>query len=220
MSKQEMAALGWDQCDVILVTGDAYVDHPSFGAAIIGRVLEAAGFRVAIIAQPDWRGIDDFQKLGKPRLFFGVTSGNIDSMLHHYTANKKIRHDDPYSPGGRHGLRPNRAVIVYSNSIRQAYKDVPIVIGGIEASLRRLAHYDYWDDAVRRSILFDAKADILVYGMGEAAIRRVAGVLNTEDRRQNSECGIPKTGDRKPKTEYRILILKFQIPNSKFKIPN
>ncbi len=176
-----MQTLGWDQCDVILVTGDAYVDHPSFGAAVIGRVLEDQGFKVGIIAQPDWRSPADVMRLGRPRLFFGVTSGNIDSMLHHYTANKKLRHDDPYSPGGRHGLRPNRAVIVYSNLIRQSYKDVPIVLGGIEASLRRLAHYDYWDDAVRRSILFDAKADLLVYGMGERAVGRIAQLLNTEE---------------------------------------
>jgi len=182
-----MQARGWDQCDVILVTGDAYVDHPSFGSAVIGRVLEGQGFKVGIIAQPDWRSPADVMRLGRPRLFFGVTSGNIDSMLHHYTANKKLRHDDPYSPGGRHGLRPNRAVIVYSNLIRQSCKDVPIVLGGIEASLRRLAHYDYWDDAVRRSILFDAKADLLVYGMGERAVGRIAQLLNTEDGRQNIE---------------------------------
>ncbi|MBU1356739.1 MAG: YgiQ family radical SAM protein [Candidatus Edwardsbacteria bacterium] len=180
MTKTEMDSLGWEQCDIILVSGDAYVDHPSFGPAIIGRVLEAQGFKVGIIAQPDWHSPDDFTRLGRPRLFFGVTSGNIDSMLHHYTANKKLRHDDPYSPGGRHGLRPNRAAIVYSNLIRQAYKDVPIVLGGIEASLRRLAHYDYWDDAARRSILFDARADLLVYGMGEKAIGRIAQILNTE----------------------------------------
>ncbi|MBI5806515.1 YgiQ family radical SAM protein [candidate division TA06 bacterium] len=179
-TKKEIQALGWDQCDVILVTGDAYVDQPSFGAAVIGRVLGVQGFKVGIIAQPDWRSPADVMRLGRPRLFFGVTSGNIDSMLHHYTANKKLRHDDPYSPGGRHGLRPNRAVIVYSNLIRQSCKDVPIVLGGIEASLRRLAHYDYWDDAVRRSILFDAKADLLVYGMGERAVGRIAGLLNAE----------------------------------------
>jgi len=186
-TKNEMTARGWQQCDVILVTGDAFVDHPSFGAAVIGRVLEEQGFKVGIIAQPDWRSPADVMRLGRPRLFFGVTSGNIDSMLHHYTANKKLRHDDPYSPGGRHGLRPNRAVIVYSNLIRQSCKDVPIVLGGIEASLRRLAHYDYWDDTVRRSILFDAKADLLVYGMGERAVGRIAQLLNTEDGRQNIE---------------------------------
>ena len=187
MTKTEMDSLGWEQCDIILVSGDAYVDHPSFGPAVIGRVLEAQGFKVGIIAQPDWHSTTDIIRLGKPRLFFGVTSGNIDSMLHHYTANKKLRHDDPYSPGGRHGLRPNRAVIVYSNLIRQAYKDVPIVLGGIEASLRRLAHYDYWDDAVRRSILFDARADLLVYGMGERAVSSIAELLNAKCKMQNAE---------------------------------
>jgi uncharacterized radical SAM protein YgiQ len=180
MTRSEMDSLGWEQCDIILVSGDAYVDHPSFGPAVIGRVLEARGFKVGIIAQPGWHSPADIMRLGKPKLFFGVTSGNIDSMLHHYTANKKLRHDDPYSPGGRHGLRPNRAAIVYSNLIRRAYKDVPIVLGGIEASLRRLAHYDYWDDAVRRSILFDAKADFLVYGMGERAIASIALLLKSE----------------------------------------
>lgn len=187
MTKGEISAKGWDRCDVVIVTGDAYVDHPSFGAAVIGRTLEAEGFRVGIIAQPDWKSPDDIMRLGRPRLFFGVTSGNIDSMLHHYTANKKIRHDDPYSPGGRHGLRPNRSLIVYSNLIRQAFKDVPIVLGGVEASLRRLAHYDYWDDAVRRSVLFDAKADLLVYGMGESAVSRIAQILNSEGRIQKTE---------------------------------
>jgi uncharacterized radical SAM protein YgiQ len=204
MTKEEMGSAGWGKCDIILVTGDAYVDHPSFGAAVIGRVLESRGFRVGIIAQPDWLSTTDITRLGKPRLFFGVTSGNIDSMLHHYTANKKLRHDDPYSPGGRHGLRPNRAVIVYSNLIRQAYKDVPIILGGIEASLRRLAHYDYWDDAVRRSVLFDAKADVLVYGMGESAIVRIAEVLNVNNDVQNEELqAIPGTAFiiRKQKAE-------------------
>lgn len=180
MTRSEMDSLGWEQCDIILVSGDAYVDHPSFGVAVIGRVLEARGFKVGIIAQPGWHSPADIMRLSKPKLFFGVTSGNIDSMLHHYTANKKLRHDDPYSPGGRHGLRPNRAAIVYSNLIRRAYKDVPIVLGGIEASLRRLAHYDYWDDAVRRSILLDAKADLLVYGMGERAIGKIALLLKSE----------------------------------------
>ncbi len=175
MSKKEMAGLGWDRCDVILVTGDAYVDHPSFGTAVIGRWLERHGYRVGVIAQPDWRTPEPFAALGAPRLFFGVTSGNIDSMLHHYTANRKLRRDDPYSPGGRHGLRPNRAVIAYCNRLRQSFPGAPLVIGGIEASLRRLAHYDYWDDAVRRSVLFDSKADLLVYGMGERQVLEIAG---------------------------------------------
>jgi uncharacterized radical SAM protein YgiQ len=194
VNQEEMKARGWDCCDVVLVTGDAYVDHPSFGTAVIGRVLESKGYRVGVIAQPDWRTPADIGRLGKPRLFFGVTSGNIDSMLHHYTANKKLRHNDPYSPGGRHGLRPNRAAIVYSNLIRQAYKDVPIVLGGIEASLRRLAHYDYWDDAVRRSILIDAKADMLVYGMGESAVSVISELLNSGNRITDNELrGIPGT---------------------------
>lgn len=173
-SKEDLKQRGWDELDVIIVTGDAYVDHPSFGAAVIGRVLESEGFRVGIIAQPDWRSSDDFKKLGKPRLFFGVTSGNIDSMLNHYTANKKLRHDDSYSPGNKHGLRPNRAVIVYTNRLREVFGCTPIILGGIEASLRRLAHYDYWDNDIRRSILLDSKADVLIYGMGERQIVEIA----------------------------------------------
>jgi len=203
MTKTEMDSLGWEQCDIILISGDAYVDHPSFGPAIIGRVLEAQGFKVGIIAQPDWHSTADIMRLGKPRLFFGVTSGNIDSMLHHYTANKKLRHDDPYSPGGRHGLRPNRAVIVYSNLIRQAYKDVPIVLGGIEASLRRLAHYDYWDDAARRSILFDARADLLVYGMGERAIISIANMLNAESCPEHNDFAEHANGCRIKNSELQ-----------------
>jgi len=177
ISRDDMHRHGWSELDVILVSGDAYVDHPSFGAAMIGRVLEAEGFRVGIIAQPDWRSVEDFKKLGKPRLFFGVTSGNIDSMLNHYTANKKLRHDDAYSPGNKYGLRPNRAVIVYTNRLREIYGSTPIVLGGMEASLRRLAHYDYWDDSVRRSILLDSRADMLVYGMGEKQVVQIARKL-------------------------------------------
>jgi len=169
---------GWSGLDVVIVTGDAYVDHPSYGAAVIGRVLESNGFKVGIIAQPDWRSPRDFQKLGKPRLFFGVTSGNVDSMVAHYTANKRERDADEYSPGNKIGLRPDRALIVYSQRLRQAYHDVPIILGGIEASLRRLAHYDYWDNAVRRSVLADAKADMLVFGMGESAIVQIAQALD------------------------------------------
>jgi uncharacterized radical SAM protein YgiQ len=174
MSRKEMASRGWDACDVVLVTGDAYVDHPSFGAAAIARWLERHGYRVGVVAQPDWRSAEDFKRLGRPRLFFGVSAGNIDSMLHHYTANRKLRRDDPYSPGGRHGLRPNRASIVYCNRLREAFPGTPLVLGGIEASLRRLAHYDYWDDAVRRSLLVDAKADLLVHGMGERQVLEIA----------------------------------------------
>jgi uncharacterized radical SAM protein YgiQ len=170
----EARARGWDGLDVVLVTGDAYVDHPSFGAAVIGRVLEAAGYRVGVIAQPDWHSAEPFRALGKPRLFFGVTAGNLDSMVNHYTAHKRRRSDDAFSPEGRAGLRPDRATTVYAQRCREAFKDVPVVLGGVEASLRRLAHYDFWDDAVRRSILFDAKADLLVYGQGERPILEVA----------------------------------------------
>ena len=174
MTREECRARGWDALDVILISGDAYVDHPSFGAAIVGRVLEAHGYRVAIIAQPNWRKVDDFRRLGKPELFWGVTAGAMDSMVNHFTSAKKRRHSDAYSPGGQRGLRPNRAVIVYANRAREAFKGVPIVIGGVEASLRRLAHYDYWSDQVRRSILLDAKADLLVYGMGERPVIEIA----------------------------------------------
>ena len=174
MSREEMDQLGWDSCDIIIVTGDAYVDHPSFGMAIIGRLLEAQGFRVGIIAQPDWKSKDDFMKLGEPNLFFGVAAGNMDSMINRYTADKKIRSDDAYTPGGLAGKRPDRASLVYSQRCKEAYKHVPIVLGGIEASLRRIAHYDYWQDKVRHSILIDACADILLYGNAERVIVEVA----------------------------------------------
>jgi len=170
MSRAEMDELGWDSCDIILVTGDAYVDHPSFGMAIIGRVLEAQGFRVGMIAQPDWKSAEAFKVLGKPNLYFGVTGGNMDSMVNRYTSDRRIRSDDAYTPGGEGGQRPDRCVIVYSQRAREAYKDVPIVIGGIEASLRRIAHYDYWSEHVRRSVLLDAAADLLVYGNAERQI--------------------------------------------------
>ena len=169
-----MEALGWDSCDVILVTGDAYVDHPSFGMALIGRLLEAQGFRVGIIAQPDWHSKKAFQRLGRPNLFFGVTAGNMDSMVNRYTADRRIRSDDAYTPGGVAGKRPDRSVIVYAQRAREAYSDVPIIIGGIEASLRRVAHYDYWSEKVRRSVLLDAKADLLIYGNAERAIVAIA----------------------------------------------
>ncbi len=178
ITAEEIKELGWDAPDFVLVTGDAYVDHPSFGTAIISRVLEAEGYRVAILAQPDWRDTADFCRFGRPRLGFLVNSGNIDSMVAHYTAAKKRRGDDYYSPGGRAGKRPDRAIIVYCNRIRQAYGDVPIVIGGIEASTRRFAHYDYWTDKVRRSILIDSGADLLAYGMGENIMRRIAFLLD------------------------------------------
>lgn len=174
ISKEDMHARGWYYYDFLLVTGDAYVDHPSFGTAIIGRILEKAGYRVAILAQPDWKTPDAFTALGRPRYGVFINSGNIDPMVAHYTAAKKRRHDDAYSPGGQHGLRPDHATIVYANRVREVYGDIPIVIGGLEASLRRFAHYDYWDDKVRRGILFDAQADILTYGMGERATREIA----------------------------------------------
>lgn len=174
MSRAEMDALGWDSCDIIVVTGDAYVDHPSFGMAIVGRVLEAQGFRVGIIAQPDWHRAEPYKELGRPNLFFGITAGNMDSMVNRYTADRRIRSDDAYTPGGEGGKRPDRSVIVYAQRVREAFKDVPIVIGGIEASLRRIAHFDYWSEKVRRSILLDAKADLLVYGNAERQMCEVA----------------------------------------------
>jgi uncharacterized radical SAM protein YgiQ len=174
MSRAEMDALGWDSCDVIVVTGDAYVDHPSFGMAIVGRLLEAQGFRVGIIAQPDWHSAEPFGALGRPNLFFGITAGNMDSMVNRYTSDRRVRSDDAYTPDGAGGKRPDRSVIVYAQRAREAFKDVPIVVGGIEASLRRIAHFDYWSEKVRRSILLDAKADLLVYGNGERQICEIA----------------------------------------------
>ena len=170
MTRAEMDALGWDSCDIILVTGDAYIDHPSFGMALVGRLLEAQGFRVGIIAQPDWQNANAFKALGKPNLYFGVTAGNMDSMVNRYTADRKIRSDDAYTPDAAPNKRPDRAVLVYSQRCREAYPDAPLVIGSIEASLRRIAHYDYWSDKVRRSILVDSKADILLYGNAERAL--------------------------------------------------
>ena len=174
MSKEEMGVLGWDQCDIILVTGDAYVDHPSFGMAIVGRLLENQGFRVGIIAQPDWHDLDAFKTLGEPKLFFGVTAGNMDSMVNRYTSDRKIRTDDAYTPNAAPGKRPDRSVIVYSQKVRQAFKNTPIVLGGIESSLRRIAHYDYWSEKIRRSVLLDAKADLLLFGNAERALVDVA----------------------------------------------
>lgn len=181
MTRAEMDQLGWDSCDIILVTGDAYVDHPSFGMAVIGRVLESQGFRVGIIAQPDWQSAEAFKALGKPNLFWGVTAGNMDSMINRYTADRKIRSDDAYTPGDVGGKRPDRAAIVYSQRCREAYKDVPIVLGGIEGSLRRIAHYDYWSDKVRRSIVVDSKCDILLYGNAERALIEVAHRIARRD---------------------------------------
>jgi uncharacterized radical SAM protein YgiQ len=174
MSRAEMDALGWDECDIILVTGDAYIDHPSFGMALVGRLLEAQGFRVGIISQPDWQSPADFKRLGRPKLFFGITAGNMDSMVNRYTSDRKIRSDDAYTPGAAPDRRPDRAVIVYSQRAREAFPDVPLVIGGIEASLRRIAHYDYWSDKVRRSILPHSKADLLLFGNAERALVELA----------------------------------------------
>jgi uncharacterized radical SAM protein YgiQ len=181
MSRAEMDKLGWDSCDIVLVTGDAYVDHPSFGMAVIGRMLENQGFRVGIIAQPDWTSADAFKALGKPNLFWGVTAGNMDSMINRYTADRKIRSDDAYTPGDVGGKRPDRAAIVYSQRCREAFKDVPVILGGIEGSLRRIAHYDYWSDKVRRSIVVDAKCDLLLYGNAERAIVEIAHRLAAKE---------------------------------------
>ncbi|MEY3171921.1 MAG: hypothetical protein RJA27_1001, partial [Pseudomonadota bacterium] len=185
MTRKEMDALGWDSCDIILVTGDAYIDHPSFGMALVGRLLEDQGFRVGIISQPDWSSAEPFRALGKPNLYFGITAGNMDSMVNRYTADRKIRSDDAYTPGAIAGKRPDRAVLVYSQRCREAFSDVPLVIGSIEASLRRIAHYDYWSDKVRRSILVDSKADILLYGNAERALieltHRIADGEKVED---------------------------------------
>ena len=180
-SRAEMDALGWDSCDIIIITGDAYVDHPSFGMAVIGRMLEAQGFRVGIIAQPDWQSAEPFKQLGKPNLFYGVTAGNMDSMINRYTADHKIRSDDAYTPGDIGGKRPDRAALVYSQRCREAYKEVPIILGGIEGSLRRIAHYDYWSDKVRRSVVVDAKCDLLLYGNAERAIVEIAHRLAAKE---------------------------------------
>ena len=181
MSREEMDVLGWDSCDVIIVTGDAYVDAPSFGMAVMGRFLEAQGFRVGIIAQPNWRDPESIKVLGEPNLFFGVTAGNMDSMINRYTADRLVRNDDAYTPNDEPAKRPDRAVIVYSQLVRAAYKTTPIVLGGIEASLRRIAQYDYWSDSVRRSVLVDSGADILLYGNAERAIAEVAQRLSTSE---------------------------------------
>ena len=203
---EEVKRLGWEQVDVVLVTGDAYVDHPSFGTAVIGRTLEAAGYRVAIIPQPNWRDdLRDFRKFGRPRLFFGVTSGAMDSMVNHYTAARRLRHDDAYTPGGQFGFRPDRATYVYTRILKQLYPDVPVIIAGIEASMRRLAHYDYWDDKLFPSILIDTPADLLLYGMGERTTLKIARLLD-EGRGIEACYGLPQVA--------------FKIENSKLKIEN
>ncbi|HAT71677.1 MAG TPA: YgiQ family radical SAM protein [Elusimicrobia bacterium] len=184
ITPEEVKQKGWDAVDVVLVTGDAYVDHPSFAMALVGRVLEAQGLRVAILSQPSWDNCADFKKFGRPRLFFGVSAGNMDSMINKYTHNRKIRSSDDFSPGARPGLRPDRATIIYSQRAREAYPDAAIVIGGIEATMRRFAHYDYWSDKVRKSVLLDSKADLLVYGMGERQVREIAARLNAGEKIQ------------------------------------
>ncbi len=206
MSRDEMDQLGWDSCDIIIVTGDAYVDHPSFGMAVIGRVLEGQGFRVGIISQPDWRNADAFKALGKPNLFFGIAAGNMDSMINHYTADRKRRNDDAYTAGDEAGKRPDRAVTVYSQRAREAFNDVPIVIGGIEASLRRMAHYDYWSDKVRRSVLMDSKADILLFGNAERAIVDLAhGLAAGKTIEALSELRGTAVVMNKPRAGFRVI---------------
>src|SRR5829696_2786450 len=230
MTVAEVRERGWDAVDVVFVSGDAYIDHPSFAAAILHRVLEQAGFRVAILSQPDWKTCEPWRQFGRPRLFFAVSAGNMDSMINHYTANKKVRNDDAYSPGGRIGLRPDRATLVYCQRAREAFPGVPVIAGGVEASLRRLAHYDYWSDTVKRSIVLDSKADLLVYGMGEANIveiakrfaagqtvrglRGVTYALGASETR-NAECGTRNGG-----TEIIDFPSEFRIPHSALRIPS
>mgnify|MGYP000417117430 CR=1 FL=1 len=177
-TRKEMELRGWDEVDVVLFSGDAYVDHPSFGAAVVGRVLESCGLRVAIVAQPNWRDdLRDFKKMGRPRMFFAISAGAMDSMVNHYTANRRRRSDDAYTPGGKAGFRPDYPTIVYTQILKRLYPDVPVVVGGIEASLRRVTHYDYWQDKLRPSILVDSGADMLIYGMGEKPLRGLATLL-------------------------------------------
>ena len=200
-TRKEMEHLGWEQADVILFTGDAYIDHPSMGTAVIGRVLEAHGYKVAIVPQPNWRDdLRDFKKLGKPRLFFGVSAGAMDSMVNHYTAARRKRSDDAYTPDGRAGARPDYPTIVYSDILKRLFPDVPVIAGGIEVSLRRLAHYDYWQDRLRPSILIDCRADLLVYGMGEIPNLAIANALN-EGKSIEELTDIPQTVVRRPLCE-------------------
>ncbi|MBI3860883.1 MAG: YgiQ family radical SAM protein [Planctomycetia bacterium] len=219
MSVEEMRNRGWDEADVVFVTGDAYIDHPSFAMAILGRVLEAAGFRVAIVSQPDWRNCDAWRRFGRPRLFFAISAGNMDSMINHYTANRKVRNSDAYSPGGRIGLRPDRATRAYCQRAREAYKGVPVIAGGVEASLRRLAHYDYWSDKVCRSILLDCKADLLVYGMGEDSIveiaRRLAAGESVRDLREMRGAAYAMGASETPPTDAIVLPSFEQVRDDK-----
>ena len=212
ITKKETDLRGWNEVDIVIITGDAYVDHPAFGAAVIGRVLESHGYRVALIPQPNWRDdLRDFKKFGKPRLFFGISAGAMDSMVNHYTANKRLRSNDAYTPGGEAGFRPDYATITYSNILKKLYPDTPIIIGGIEASLRRVTHYDYWDDKLKPSIMLDSKADLGVYGMGELAIVEIAKALN-ENKKIEDITDVPQTfflkkKSQKIKTEWNDLRL-------------
>ena len=220
MSVEEMRERGWDEADVVFVTGDAYIDHPSFAMAILGRVLEAAGYRVAIVSQPDWRSCDAWRVFGKPRLFFAISAGNMDSMINHYTANRKVRNNDAYSPGGRIGLRPDRATLAYCQRAREAYKGVPVIAGGVEASLRRLAHYDYWSDKVCRSILLDCKADLLGFGMGEDAIveiaRRFDAGESVRDMREMRGVAYAMGASEKPPDDALVLPSFEQVRDDKW----
>ncbi len=214
MTPQEVAARGWDTVDVVFVTGDAYVDHPSFAMGLLGRLLESEGYRVAILSQPDWHSCEPWRAFGRPRLCFAVSAGNMDSMLNHYTANRKVRNDDAYSPGGQIGRRPDRATAAYCQRAREAYKGVPIIAGGVEASLRRLAHYDYWSDKVRRSILLDAKADLVVYGMGERPlveiVRRLAAGRSVQELRDIPAVVYRLGASETPPTENTIVLPSFE----------
>jgi uncharacterized radical SAM protein YgiQ len=219
MTVEEMRDRGWDEADVVFVTGDAYIDHPSFAMAILGRVLEAAGFRVAIVSQPDWQNCDAWRRFGRPKLFFAISAGNMDSMINHYTANRKVRNNDAYSPGGRIGLRPDRATRAYCQRAREAYKGVPVIAGGVEASLRRLAHYDYWSDKVCRSILLDCKADLLAYGMGEDSIveiaRRLAAGETVRDLRDMRGVAYAMGASESPPSDALVLPSFEQVRDDK-----
>ena len=226
-TRKEMELRGWDEVDVVLFSGDAYVDHPSFGAAVIGRILEAEGLRVAIVPQPNWRDdLRDFRKMGRPRLFFGVTAGCMDSMVNKYTANKRLRSEDAYTPDGRHDLRPEYPSVVYTQILKRLYPDVPVVLGGIEASMRRLTHYDYWQDGLRRSILCDSGADILVYGMGEKPIVAIARQLQQneiENEKMKIENGVQQSTQHQvsqPDGNPQFSILNFQFPQTAVLYPN
>ena len=214
MSREEMADRGWDEVDIVFVTGDAYVDHPSFAMALLGRLLESEGFRVAILSQPDWRSCEPWRAFGRPRLFFAVSAGNMDSMINHYTANRKVRNDDAYSPGGAIGRRPDRATLAYCQRAREAFKGVPVIAGGVEASLRRIAHYDYWSDKVRRSIILDCKADLLVFGMGERPIieiaHRLANGQTVRDLRDLRGVAYRLGAKEQPPTENTITLPSFE----------